>query len=157
MLYPKFTQPTHAKWSEEMDDEPPSAKKRMLTNGYVHHENAVSLTNGINPHTNTTDSSSVFTPVPPKVARNFLISDVHYTSAPIAGFGIPGPDGDAMHVGPNGLPEVSDDLLADLPPECRAALEEAKAQEKEWKLSWRTELDDGGRRPLQIRYMGFPA
>lgn len=152
MHYPKIMQPTHFKWTrvtDEEDDVP-------MTNGISH------LTNGVNGvHLNGTyhspaPSTSLFPPVKPIVSRNFMVVDTVYETPPHSGMGIPGPDGDAMDVGPNGLSGISDDILAELPPQCRIAFDEAKAQELEWKNRWSTERKDGARGELKIAFLGFP-
>ncbi|OCK85820.1 hypothetical protein K432DRAFT_285983 [Lepidopterella palustris CBS 459.81] len=159
MCYPKITQPSHARW-EEIPATPSEAAEqchsRMLTNGISE------LTNGV--HDVTLEQSSavehrsdtIFTPVPPIVSRNFLVVDTYFTSPSISGAGIPGPDGDFYDTGVNGLPHFSEDVWAELPPECRRALEEAKRTESEWKNHWHTESVDGARAKLKIGFTGVP-
>jgi chromatin structure-remodeling complex protein RSC7 len=155
MMYPRATQPTHAKW-EELPIEPNHAK--ALTNGVSELTNGVHKVslNGVAPEDHHRPSGSIFSSIPPVVSRNFLVTDTYYQSPPISNLGIPGPDGDMLDVGPNGLPHVTEDVMADLPPECLQALVEAKAKEAEWKATWKTETEDGARGRLNIRFLGFP-
>lgn len=162
MHYPRIMQPTHARWEEvsitedDVEDEAALTQKR-LTNGTSSLTNGT-YTNGATNGSATTKRSgkAVFEPVPSVVARNFLIVDTYFESAPITGAGVPGPDGDFHDVGVNGLPNVNDEILAELPPECRKALEEAKEKEQEWKSSWHGETIDGCRKELKIGFTGVP-
>ncbi|QDS75680.1 hypothetical protein FKW77_007615 [Venturia effusa] len=153
MHFPKITQPTHARW-EEVDEELPHKASHGLTNGVS------ALTNGIHDVdlnvTSVKESGGIFSPLPSIITRNFLVVDTKFESPPISGLGIPGPDGDSVDVGPNGLPDVSDDILAELPPQCRQALEAAKDQEIQWKTQWKSEVEDGARGTLRIGFLGFP-
>ncbi|EOD51063.1 putative nuclear localization protein [Neofusicoccum parvum UCRNP2] len=161
--FPKIMQPTHARWEElpvaddDLEDAEAHSQKR-LTNGTSGLTNGVHETNG---STNGTVSAQKpgrtnFGPVPAVVARNFLIVDTYLESAPITGAGVPGPDGDFHDVGVNGLPKVNDEILAELPSECREALEDAQQKEQEWKSRWHTESIDGSRRELKIGFTGVP-
>jgi len=98
----------------------------------------------------------MFSPLPPIITRNFLVVDTHFSSPPISGVGLPGPDGPVLDVGPIGLPDASEDILTELPPECRTAFEEAKSKEEMWKNSWGTEVEDGARGKLRIGFLGYP-
>jgi chromatin structure-remodeling complex protein RSC7 len=144
MLYPKITQPTHAKWEEIIDTEINGVSE--LTNGV----------NRVNLDREAAREKSIFGPVEPVVSRNFLVVDSYLQSPPISGLGIPGPDGDFEDVGTNGLADVSPDILNELPAECRRAFEDAKAKEAEWKGFWRTETIDGARPQLKIGFSGVP-
>lgn len=70
--------------------------------------------------------------------------------------GIPGPDGDAMDVGGNGLEGVAQEVVDELPEECRREFDEVVRREREWKGKWRGEGQDGMRGGLRIGYAGFP-
>lgn len=127
MHYPKTMQPTHARW-EQIDDHEEAARA-PLTNGHaVDHE-----------------GSSIFTPVKPIYSKNFMIVDTVYET-PTSNFGVPGPDGDFHDIGFNGLSNISHDLKAELPEDCRLALEEALAKEIEWKRQWGSEAVAGHRK-----------
>jgi chromatin structure-remodeling complex protein RSC7 len=152
MHYPKIMQPTHAKW-EQLPDVAEPASNAHLLNG---HTNGIAdLTNGIENvslgQEPTGSAKSIFYDVPKIVTRNYLVVDTVYESPSIAGLGMLGPDSDSIDVGPNGLPDVDDETIALLPPECRTALLEAKKKEITWKTNWGTEKDDGIRGELQIR------
>ncbi|KAF2085038.1 hypothetical protein K490DRAFT_68238 [Saccharata proteae CBS 121410] len=154
--FPKIMQPTHARWEEvpadpAVSDEGSNPGHKRLTNG---------TSNGANGHTHSAAQShasdSIFSPVPPVVARNFLVADTIFESPPLTGLGVPGPDGDFHDTGINGLADLSEDILSELPPECRKALEEAKEKEVEWKSRWSTETVDGARGQLKIGFLGVP-
>lgn len=156
MHYPKIMQPTHYRWEQVHDEEPSSP----TTNGVAH------LTNGVNGvHLNGTShhhepepkrQKTKFAPVKPIVSRNFMVVDTVFESPPHSGMGIPGPDGDSLDVGTNGLAGISEEILAELPAECRAAFDQAKEEELEWKNQWQTERQDGARGDLKIAFLGFP-
>lgn len=154
MFYPKIMQPTHVKWEEIP---PASASNSYLTNG---HTNGT-LTNRdatLGPATSSTavPSDTIFPPIPPVVARNFLITDLSYEAPPHANLGIPGPDGDVEDLGPNGLSTIPSDVLSELPDGCRTAFEQARKAETNWKAKWGTEGTDGARGELRIGFNGFP-
>ena len=54
-----------------------------------------------------------------------------HPNTPISEYQVP--DGEVHDMGFNGLASVSDEVKAELPPECLAAFEEALAKELEWK------------------------
>jgi len=126
MQYPKIMQPTHARWEQINDNE---VEPNSTTNG--HTENG---------------EETIFTPVKPIYSRNYMIVDTVYESAPSTNYGIPGPDGDTYDLGFNGLSSVSDDIKADLPPECLKAFEEALEKEMQWKNKWGSESTDTARK-----------
>lgn len=143
MHYPKITQPTHAKWEQlPVSANTLSDSQKYLTNGTSNHD--------------AEQLPTIFQPVSKVIARNFLVTDTVYTAPSLSGVGIPGPDGDMLAINHNGLPEVSDDILAELPPDCREALLAAKQEERGWKESWTTESHDGLRGNLKIGFLGFP-
>ncbi len=131
MHYPRILQPTHARW-EQIDD-----NEAALTADHKHEED-------------DDESRTIFLPVDPLVSRNFRVVDTIFESAPSSLYGLPGPDGDELDVGFNGLSSVPEDIKAELPPDCLKAFEEALAREKEWKSRWGTETQNGLRRPLKI-------
>lgn len=159
MFFPKIMQPTHAKWEYI----PPGAdgpEKKPLTNGLPngHHPNGTSEHSKDAMDVDTSHESTLFTKVPPVISRNFTIIDTLYTAPPISNAGYPGPDG---HVedptsGPNGLSTVSQELIDELPTDCRAAFEEARATELGWKRKWGTEANSGQRGSLKIGFNGYP-
>ncbi|KAF4633940.1 hypothetical protein G7Y89_g4179 [Cudoniella acicularis] len=131
MQYPKIMQPTHARW-EQIDDHEVEAN--------------ADLVNGDNQDHKQDESSSMFPPVKPIYSRNFMIVDTVYETPSASNLGVPGPDGDLYDLGFNGLSAVSDEIKAELPPECRGAFEEALAKENEWKSRWGSEGQSTHRR-----------
>lgn len=126
MLYPKIMQPTHARWTPVPQSSP---------------------------------SDSLFPPVTEGTLTRLLTTDTIFTRPAENAFGIPGPDGDAsdpLPSGSNGLLGVSEDLVDELPEECRVAFEQAREAERRWKDSFRSEREDGFRATLKIGYAGFP-
>lgn len=88
----------------------------------------------------------MFGPVKPIYSRNYMIVDTVYETAPSSNYGVPGPDGDAHDIGFNGLSSVSDDVKAELPPDCLKAFEEALEKEMRWKNRWGSESTSTSRR-----------
>ncbi|EME41867.1 hypothetical protein DOTSEDRAFT_135562 [Dothistroma septosporum NZE10] len=155
MFYPKIMQPTHAKW-EHIPAGTQPADTKQLTNGHLpngsssEHDSVISADNQ--------PSDTIFSDVPPLVSRTFTVIDTTYSAPPISNVGYPGPDG---HVedptsGPNGLSTIPQDLIDELPPDCRVAFEEAKATELGWKQQWGTEAHCGQRGQLKIGFVGYP-
>ncbi|KAH6678112.1 putative chromatin structure-remodeling complex subunit rsc7 [Halenospora varia] len=130
--YPKIMQPTHARW-EQVDDYEVEGMSELAIDSKAHD-----------------DQNTIFPPVKPVYSRNFMIVDTVYETAPASNIGVPGPDGDIYDLGFNGLSSVSDDIKADLPPECLAAFEKALAKENEWKSKWGSEGQDTLRRAPRI-------
>ena len=56
--------------------------------------------------------------------------DSVFQQPPFAGLGIPGPDGDFVDVGTNGLPVLDDEDRLKMKPEELEALEQVKAEER---------------------------
>lgn len=136
MFYPKIMQPSHVRW-EQIDDNDPD---HALSNG-----SALSRT-----------PQSSFKPVPAVVSRNLLVTDTYFESPPISNLGVPGPDGNISDLGPNGLSTISQEVLDELPEDCRQAFEEARQAELDWKSKWGNEHTDGSRGKLRIGFNGFP-
>ncbi|KAF2145005.1 uncharacterized protein K452DRAFT_324802 [Aplosporella prunicola CBS 121167] len=161
MHYPKIMQPTHARWEQlpvapDASDNEAVLEEPQLTNGASNLPNGVDEADGtINAPLQESGGSSLY-PVPSIVARNFLITDTYFESPPLSGLGVPGPDGDFHDTGLNGLANLPEDILAELPTECRKALEDAKDEERKWKSRWQTESVDGCRKDLHIGFTGVP-
>lgn len=82
--------------------------------------------------------SSVFPPVPYKMARNFCVTDIYY-EGPIGGVAPVAYDRSQpadFLASFNGLGAVSDDIKELLPAECRQAFEGALEKETTWKSRW---------------------
>ena len=158
MHYPKIMQPTHVKWEES----PQCSDVTSISYGNGHITNGVArLTNGVqrvslNDKSAEEFNQTIFDRVPPVVTRNFLVTDTVLETPPTAGLGIPGPDNDALDVGGNGLPQIDEETLTLLSPDCRTALLGAKQKEAEWKERWKGEDEDGHRGRLRISYLGYP-
>jgi chromatin structure-remodeling complex protein RSC7 len=129
--YPKTMQPTHARW-EQINDYEVEAKAKLL--------------NGHEDEAREEKAQSIFTPVKPIYSKNYRIIDTVYESAPASNLGVPGSDAFVSDVGFNGLSSVSDEIKAELPPECLAAFEKTLAKEVEWKSRWSNEKHDTQRR-----------
>ncbi|KIN01822.1 hypothetical protein OIDMADRAFT_103100 [Oidiodendron maius Zn] len=129
--YPKTMQPTHAKW-EQINDYEIEARRKLL-NGHAADEREEK-------------AQGIFTPIKPIYSKNYMIIDTVYESAPSTNLGVPGTGNFVSDLGFNGLASVSDDIKAELPPECMAAFEKTLAKEMEWKSRWSTEKGDAQRR-----------
>lgn len=138
MLRPQATQPTHAKW-DHVENDNDQGEIRLLTNGDMQHSQP---------------RPQAFSSLPGVIARNFLVTDTYFESPPIANAGVPGAGFD--NGVQTGLAGVSDDLIAELPAECKSAFLAARATEAEWKAQWQNETLDGLRRPLRIGVNGYP-
>ncbi|KAI5308179.1 hypothetical protein KEM55_006356 [Ascosphaera atra] len=114
--------------------------------------------------------NTIFPPVPSAFSRTFSIHDIHYEGTPSTAYGLPGhassnlshdPTG-AIDAGASGLISiradgtpyfnVPDDVLGELPEECREAYREAAVREYEWKMRWRDEKADGARANILLNY-----
>lgn len=131
MHYPRIMQPTHARWEQINDNEPPAPSE---------------------------DTPS-YPPINPIYSRNYLIVDTYMETAPSPNYGVPGPDGAGWDLGPglggnvegmSGLCGVSQEILDTLPEDCRKAFEEEREKERMWKGRWKTESVDGARRDVKV-------
>jgi len=153
MFYPKIMQPTHAKWEQVVDhpsDNQPADTPHIGNNSLVNGDSS-----NLSPHTSH-PRSDTFKPVPDVVSRNLLVADTYFECPPIANPGLPGPDGNITDLGPNGLSTVPQDVMDELPEDCRVAFEQARDAELAWKSKWSTEQSDGSRGTLRIGFNGFP-
>lgn len=161
MFFPKTMQPTHAKWEQIPPPTQPESTPH-LANGTAH-------TNGDSTSDPTSlDLSSqqnhnpqqptIFTPVPPAVSRNYAVIDTAYTAPPLTSAGYPGPDGSITDPtsGSQGLSQIPQDLLDELPEDCRRAFESARAAEVGWKKQWGGEAESCLRGGLKIGFSGYP-
>lgn len=154
MFMPKAMQPTHARW--EQIPPPPSIEQKALTNG-THMPNGTSDAMALD-HSTTETPSSIFSPVPPVVSRNFAVIDTTYTAPQSANTGYPGPDSSIIDPtsGSAGLSSIPAEIADELPEDCRRAFEEAKKAETEWKGHWGTEAQSALRGGLRIGFSGYP-
>lgn len=141
MQYPAIMQPTHARWEPVTSMEDTTANGLMdgLTINEKHDPEKLPDANA--------QTSSIFSPVKPAHARNFLIVDTVYENPPYSHLGVPGPNGQSLDTSFNGLAAVSDEIKDLLPPSCREAFDAALAKELEWKSRWGTEAQDSMRKP----------
>jgi chromatin structure-remodeling complex protein RSC7 len=129
MQWPSALQPTHARWSVENDGKD----------------------NGIDLSTELAEKMTIFPKLDTVYARNFRIHDIYLETAPDSTMGIPGIANDEPS-----LSNLPNDIMNELPPECREAFEVAKDREMEWKTRWRTEAVDGKRAHFLPATAWFP-
>ncbi len=141
-------QPTHARWEQVHPSSTQLQAPRANANDLE------GLAHGTPRHANDSDqtTSSIFSGVPPVLTRKFMISDTYYESPLTSTLGYPGPDEAVLDVGAPGLTHVSEEVLAELPEECRQAFDKARAEEKDWKGKWSSEDDDHARATVRITY-----
>ena len=92
--------------------------------------------------------SEVFPPLPSRVARNFLVTDIYLETPPsgVASSAYEHSDPSDFLADFRGLGAVSDDIKSLLPEECRKAFDDALEQEKSWKARWGPEAEMARRR-----------
>lgn len=139
MFLPKTTQPTHVKWEQVSDAAPDT-----MVNGH---------TNGVHD-----SEDSIFKPLPPQLTNSFTVVDITYKAPPISNIGYPGPDSMILDStsGTNGLAGIADDIVDELPADCRLAFEQARDTERHWKNQWSTEARSALRGDLKIGFVGYP-
>ena len=93
-----------------------------------------------------------FPRIPSILERNFLIADTYFVNPPVTSFGIPGPDGSVLDIGPPGMAATSESAGTAMPFDCRESLELARQSAMKWKSSWQGEGVDGARGRLRISY-----
>jgi chromatin structure-remodeling complex protein RSC7 len=96
------------------------------------------------------------TDVPTLVRQKYLVVDSLFQQPPFAGLGLPGPDGDFIDVGTNGLPNLDEDDLHNMSSQEREAFAFAKSEEAEWRSQWAGEITDGARVKPRIGFIGVP-
>ncbi|KAI9815337.1 MAG: hypothetical protein M1827_002817 [Pycnora praestabilis] len=157
MQYPAITQPTHARWEQV----PLETATTRLPTSSGHQSNGIIVNGSSNPSDNSLPQSgspedqnreSIFPPVARVYSRNLMVADTCFTTPPMSGLGAPGPHVEDYEDGFDGLTDVPQDVIRELPSECRKAFDEAKEQEWTWKHSWRTEMTDGVRGTLRIGF-----
>ncbi|KAF4585358.1 Chromatin structure-remodeling complex subunit rsc7 [Ophiocordyceps camponoti-floridani] len=94
------------------------------------------------------ESCQMFPPVPPRLARNFLITDTYMESPPAgaASTALGRVASAEVNKAYDGLSAVPDEIRELLPPECRTAFDKALQQDREWKARWGPERDKMARR-----------
>jgi chromatin structure-remodeling complex protein RSC7 len=136
--YPAITQPTHARW-ETLP--PPSLSIRSSNSSSIN-----SLDD---------EKESLFTPPTEKQLKNNLIVDTIYTSPQFSGpLERTGARIDEyrneLSFGTAALSDVTDDIIALLPPDCQQAFHEAVTKEQDWASEFGNEVTDAGRAKLRI-------
>jgi chromatin structure-remodeling complex protein RSC7 len=119
MQYPKIMQPTYARIEQISPDEEEATKGHAM-----------------------------FPPVATKMARNFLVMDTYYESAP-AGVTLSSyekSEPSDLNGEFKGLGAVSQDIKDLLPAKCRQAFDKALSQEREWESRWGPESEKASRR-----------
>jgi chromatin structure-remodeling complex protein RSC7 len=84
------------------------------------------------------NDSARFPPLDPRISRNFTVIDTYMETPPtgVSPAAYERRDSPAFLSEFQGLEAVSDDILEDLPPECRKAFDQALEKEKAWKAAW---------------------
>ena len=129
MQWPSILQPTHGRWSVENDGGD----------------------NGNDLGAESAKKMTIFSRLDAVYARNFRIHDVHLETAPDSTMGVPG-----IADNGEGLDNIPDDVVDELPPECRGPFEDARSGEAAWKSRWRTEAVDGKRAHFLPATAWFP-
>ena len=148
MQYPKIMQPTHVRWEQLPLVSPNSHSSQdglSDQRALIGHQTA-QLNEGVNDSKATT----LFSQIPDVYTRKFMVTDTIYETPPNSTLGYPGPDEAFVDIDPVGLTHVPEDVLAELPSDCKEEFYKTLAQEVEWKGRWSTE--DGARRELKITY-----
>ena len=153
MLYPKIMQPTHARW-EELPTPLKTTKSLEILPRRSSKISRLGIASGetVQDLADTSAGETIFSDMAPIFTRNYMITDTYYLSPSSPGLGYPGPDGDVHDIDPNGLTKIQDDVLAELPGNCRQAFDEAKLAALRWKHTWGLESEDRARGELRISY-----
>ncbi|KAM5356163.1 hypothetical protein ACJ41O_002809 [Fusarium nematophilum] len=95
----------------------------------------------------STRGSSVFPPIPGRMARNFYVSDTYFeTSSAGVIAAVDDPAGSADFLASfQGLSAVSNEIKDLLPPECRKAFDSAVDKETAWRSRWGPESEKTSR------------
>ncbi|SPQ20155.1 34e714c3-d0d2-47ae-8734-2b5b56574ba3 [Thermothielavioides terrestris] len=146
MHYPRIMQPTHARIEPIAPGEGDADARQSSSSS-----------------PSPSSSSTKFPPLPPSIARNFLVMDTHLETPPAgvapAAYDVPfrtsPADRDASAAADflapfRGLRAVPDDVRALLPEACRAAFDAARAREDRWFERWGDEARFAARKPPVI-------
>ena len=142
-------QHTHARWEEihpETIESKTSDHRISELNGTLIDEN------GLGTHEHEEHTDTIFPPLPKSYSHNFTIVDTYAQGPPTSTFGYPGPRGSVVDIGPPGLTEIADDIIAALPDDCQTSFYEAQEDERRWKSNWGTEEQDKMRAKIHITY-----
>ena len=146
-------QPTHARWEQVpvTTEALPTSNRPSTTDGRADGSAAPNDAMEIDGEADGS-KTTIFPPVDPVFSRNYMVADTYFEGPPKPDMPYPGPDGDMYDIGPKGLCDVTDEVIAVLPEDCKKAFFEARQTEREWKLRWGTEQEDGARTHLPISY-----
>ena len=141
-------QPTHARWDVAPDDD----------NGENNNDEDPT-NNGTARHSQPTS----FPKLPAFYPRNFTIHDIHLQSAPESSVVFDEELDNELATSTNysyqaakSLQSIPDDILDELPEECRSALEEAKKRQEEYREYWGAESVEGLRAKFKSTTVWFP-
>lgn len=126
MQWPSHLQPTHARWEAVTGE-----------------ENEGDSQSG--------ESNSVFSKLLPIYARSFRIHDLYCESRPDTSFNDPG-FGSERGL----LSNITEEILKELPADCRAALGQAGERELAWRSKWLNESVDGNRASILSSVEWYP-
>lgn len=149
MHYPKTMQHTHAKW-EQVFPETVETKAQHMLSGKIPSDQVDE--NGSVSHEHDRGADTLFTPLPAHVARNFMVVDTYARGPPTSTFGVPGSSGSVVDVGPPGLTDISEDVIAMLPDESRKALLKIREEVRTWQSRWTPENQSKMRAEVHIAY-----
>ena len=169
---PKIMQPSHARWEELPQAEPdlqsltlsdPTTPPAPTMNGTVTpaptiDKTPTTLAENATPN-GTSDLKPTNTTFPTLTSfqgRNLATIDTVLRFPPESNLGVPGLSGSVWDIGPKGLCEVADDVMACLPPECLGPFLEAQGMERQWRDDWSTESRDGMRADVKITFTAAP-
>jgi chromatin structure-remodeling complex protein RSC7 len=151
MHYPAIMQPTHAHWEHIPPSHPdvhsePTPSTRLLTNGTVPEPSTDAPTHNDNHNT-------LFKPPTDFMYRNLLTVDVAYRTPTVANAALPSlKNAFGGAIAAPSLSEVHDDVLAELPRECREAFEKERQKELDWRAQWGNETQHGARADIKITF-----
>ena len=133
--YPSHIQPTHSRWEQLGGRDEEDDSHEPLTNGYVDDDR----------ETKREESVTRFPHLPPIYSRNFRIHDLVLEGAPETFPRDAGLQLDQDNFGISSLSMIPDEVVEELPLECRTAFDAALSREADWKSKWLAETVDGCR------------
>ena len=157
MQYPQIMQPTHARWEQlpPSTKAPSSSPQSSANHDHADKGDAEGESLEIDGQADESKDDTFFPPVDPVISRNYMVADMYYEGPPKPDMPYPGPDGDMYDIGPKGLCSIADDIIAELPEECKKSFYEAREVERQWKARWGSEHEDGARAHLPISYNSY--
>ena len=148
MQYPRIMQPSHVRWEQVMPRDADLRTSSDEAAGQLSEpENEGKLVDNAN-----RSDVSMSTDVPRKYSRKFMVTDTLCETPSMSNLGYPGPDEALMDIDPPGLVHVAEDVIAELPSDCREHFFRARKQQVEWKGRWGSESSEHARSDLRITY-----